>query len=336
MRLRLRWRTYGRHLRAGLRTAHGVRSVREGVVIQLETEGGDLGYGEAAPLPEFGTETLEVVLARLGALGEEVTLEQLQEVQADLPCTRFAVECALVELRGLRLLPPVRVDRLPVVALVDLWRPLDEAILPLAEAGFRTLKGKVACESVGREIARIEAICHRLPEGIRLRLDANAGFTREEAATFLEETRDLPIEFLEQPIAADDLPGLAALSERHPGRVAVEESVRRPRDLALLARAGWMGPVVMKPSLLGTVVLWADVWARYNWPWVFSSALETQVGAAHALGIAFALSREARAVGFGTGQWMPEDGLGGFCQGPEILWEDLVGWDSGSVWERLA
>lgn len=335
-RIRLDWRLYKRQLRRPLTNARGRIEERSGVIVRLQLEDGRCGYGEAAPLTGFGTESLEEVIARLELLGRDTDLDAIQGVEAHLPCTRFAVECAMVELRGLRLLPPVRLESLPVVALVDLWEPVSERILPALARGHRTLKAKIGLQDPGRELARIEAVARELPSDVRLRLDANGCLSRKTASILLDEFDRLPVEFVEQPLAAEDHEGLVTLARRHPGRVAVEESVVRPRDLARLARAGWDGPVVVKPSLLGTVVLWADAWARFSWPWVFSSAFETRVGAAHALGIAFALSREPRAVGFGISDWLPEDGLGGGCPDPVLNWEDLISWDSSEVWDELA
>lgn len=241
----------------------------------------------------------------------------------------------MVELRGLRLLPPVRVSELPLVALVDLWSPWETEFAPALARGHTTLKCKVGVEPLGREISRLETIARDLPPGVKLRLDANCGFDAVGAEIFLTETASLPIEFLEQPLPAEEIAGLVTLARQFPARVAVEESVRRARDLAVLAQAGWDGPVVVKPSLLGTLALWADAWTRYSWPWVFSSALETRVGASHALAIAFALSREPRALGFGTGAWLPDDGLGGSFEGGSISWNQVANSGGRELWESL-
>jgi o-succinylbenzoate synthase len=333
MSFQIEWKTVRRTLARPLRTARGPMRERVSVLVRLTDASGASGYGEACPLEAFGTESVETVENRLKALGDCPDVDALGGVEATLPCTRFAVETAMVDLRGLRYLPPVRHRSLPVCGLADLWTPFSGEVARLLESGFTTLKFKVGVEGVGRELARVEALLPLLAPDVQLRLDANGAFSRADAEAFLQESAKWPIEFLEQPLAPDDIEGLVQLSKRFPGRVAVEESVSRTRDLALLARAGWEGPVVVKPSLLGTVVLWADAWARYSWPWVFSSALETRIGASHALGIAFALSREPRAVGFGISDWLPDDGLGGGVSGPLIEWQTTAGWSHRETWE---
>ena len=52
------FKRYCQPLPVPLRTAHGVWAEREGLIIRLEDESGAVGYGEIAPIPWFGTETL--------------------------------------------------------------------------------------------------------------------------------------------------------------------------------------------------------------------------------------------------------------------------------------
>ncbi|HRE08169.1 MAG TPA: o-succinylbenzoate synthase, partial [Opitutaceae bacterium] len=58
-------RRYALPFRTPLRTAHGRWSVREGLLLRLRTEEGATGYGEVAPIPGFGRETLELDEAAL-------------------------------------------------------------------------------------------------------------------------------------------------------------------------------------------------------------------------------------------------------------------------------
>ncbi|MBM3856214.1 MAG: o-succinylbenzoate synthase, partial [Verrucomicrobia bacterium] len=55
--IRLQYRRYRLPFHAPVRTAHGVWMQREGLLVRREDERGAVGYGEAAPLPDFGTET---------------------------------------------------------------------------------------------------------------------------------------------------------------------------------------------------------------------------------------------------------------------------------------
>src|SRR4051812_4700468 len=63
------FRRYRLPLRAPVRTAHGVWMERDGVLVRLENEAGAVGYGEAAVIPWFGTETADEAAEACRALG---------------------------------------------------------------------------------------------------------------------------------------------------------------------------------------------------------------------------------------------------------------------------
>src|SRR5258708_4847581 len=93
-------KTYRLPLRAPLRTAHGAWTEREGILVRLEDETGRVGYGEVAPLPWFGTETLVEAQEVCGKFGASVTDELLDAVPARFGCVRFALACARAEVVG--------------------------------------------------------------------------------------------------------------------------------------------------------------------------------------------------------------------------------------------
>ena len=76
---------------------------REGIVLRLENERGRVGFGEVAPIPWFGTETLAEagnVLRKLGDMVEAAVLEGIDERQG---CLRFALASALAPVNKLKL-----------------------------------------------------------------------------------------------------------------------------------------------------------------------------------------------------------------------------------------
>ena len=82
---------YRRAFRQPLRTAHGEWATREGFLVRVEQEG-RVGYGEVAPLPEFGSETLAEATAFL----EQLVSQPEIAAPANLPCCAFALSAAQV------------------------------------------------------------------------------------------------------------------------------------------------------------------------------------------------------------------------------------------------
>jgi O-succinylbenzoate synthase len=308
-------------LRAAVRTAHGVMTERDVVLVRLEDMAtARAGLGEAAPLLGFSAETADGIVAALRALGEKVTGEQLAAVAAHGGCVGFAIEAALAEIgrtdgeskskkKGDHAGADAPVFRrpaaswsdtiLPVAALLPAGRRALEKIPALGEAGFRTFKWKVGVAPAGEELPLLDDVCAALPPGARLRLDANGAWDRRTAERWLARCAECPVELVEQPCPApsvgasvaeraraEDL--LCGLADDFPVRIALDESLAGPGDVEHWLAAGWGGVWVVKPALFGGAALarlraaGADL--------VFSSALETAVGAKAALRAAFAHS----------------------------------------------
>jgi O-succinylbenzoate synthase len=228
---------------------------------------------------------------------------------------------------------------LPVAALLPAGRAAPDRIAALGEAGFRTFKWKVGVGAAADEMALLDDVCAALPGGARLRLDANGAWNRRVAERWLSKCVGYPVEFIEQPVAADaagaeDL--MLGLAGDYPTPLALDESVVSAGDAARWLEAGWPGVFVIKPALFGGAerVIGRLPGDRV----VFSSAMETGVGAAAALRVAFEFFSGAdkpRALGFGVWPLFEDarfDGpraapflrAGDVLQSrPEILWNAL-------------
>jgi L-Ala-D/L-Glu epimerase len=99
--------------------------------------------------------------------------------------------------------------------------------------GHRTLKIKLggADDQAVVELLRAEA-----PQA-RIRVDANAGWTRSQARRMLGVLEAADIEFLEQPLAAGDLEGHAELRRRSRVPIIADESLHQLSDIPKLAGA---------------------------------------------------------------------------------------------------
>jgi O-succinylbenzoate synthase len=329
----LAYRRYRLLLRVAVRTAHGVLAERTGVLVRLEDESGAVGYGEAAVLPWFGTETANEVATACAVLGERVTAEQLASVPVRLRCLRFALRTA-AERQTIK----ATQKPLPVAALLPAGLPALKKIAPLAEAGFRTFKWKVGVGDVADELALLDDVCAALPGGAKLRLDANGAWQRLQAEHWLERCAERPVEFIEQPVAADargaeDL--LCGLANDYPTPLALDESLTGEGEVERWIEVGWPGVFVVKPSLLGDAAGALARLAEAKAKVVFSSALETALGAQAALRLAFQWPGEARALGFGVWPLFADARFDGPALAPFLRAEDVERINVEAAWNAL-
>jgi o-succinylbenzoate synthase len=282
-----------------LRTARAVYDVREGFLV-LAHDGDLVGRGEAAPLPELGTESLADCRHEL----ESAAFDLLPAT----PAARCAVEQALLDLEAqragvplARLLHPEAPLEVPASALLcadDVPELARETQRAVAE-GFRTLKLKVGVDD---DYARAAVVRDAAGAEVKIRLDANAAWDAPTALRKLREFAPLGIELCEQPTA--DLRGL----EASPVPLAADEMVARDPDGAL-ARAG---TIVLKPMLLGGLAAAFRLARRAHERGrkiVVTDALESAVGragAAHLAAAVLALGPQP-AAGIATGALFGED-----------------------------
>jgi len=369
MKFRFQFRRYRLPFRHSMRTAHGLWSEREGMMVRLEdvSEGGSgaVGYGEAAPIPWFGTETVDDDVSAAESLDEWIEGEALEAVPARLGCLRNAIAAARAEIevmthpdeakRSPSAEPVTAVPYLPVAALLPAGRAALLQIEPKAEIGFRVFKWKVGVGDVADELALFDDVCGNLPPGAKLRLDANGAWDRRRAERWLERCAERPVEFVEQPIAPDARGSrdvLLGLAGDYPTPVAIDESLTGDREIEEWIGAGWPGVFVVKPLLLGNVEEALSRLDRAKADVVFSSALETAVGAKRALRLAFqwaegeapssavagkpASKLRSRALGFGVWPLFADGRFDGPATAPFVRWEDVGRIDGEAVWNALS
>lgn len=232
-------------------------------------------------------------------------------------------------------------DYLPVAALLPSGRPALEKLAAAAESGFRWFKWKVGTLDWRDECVVLDDLCGALPSGARLRLDANGAWDRRTAERWLERAADRPIEFVEQPISpeakgADDL--LLGLAGDFPTPLALDESLIGERDLERWLGSGWPGYYVFKPALFADADRAAGQLAKAKARVIFSSSLETAVGARAALARALRYPHPEKptAIGFGVWPLFADRRFDGPHQAPFIRREDVAAIDPEGQWTALA
>ncbi|MGF1485126.1 MAG: o-succinylbenzoate synthase [Opitutales bacterium] len=344
MSFRLQFKKYRRPFKAPLSLPSGEWTEREGILVRLQAEqpmadgGPGIGFGEVAPLPSFGTESLHVAEVFLKNYRGSIGLSEITGVPDRLACTRFALECALEMARGR--------DRardsfeggqaLPVAGLL----PAGEAALPrmdaLLERGFISFKWKVGTGPTDREIEICQALAAKLPAAGRLRIDANACFSTSEAMRWLRVLDELPVDYLEQPLPVGQEAAMKDLSRYYATPIALDESATRFTQIRQLTTGGWTGPLIIKPALLGPITLFRAWRATRICRIVYSSAFETSVGFEAVLRLAASDTREREPAGFGTLEYFPpDDGFSVHEPGPLLQASGYGPDEFEALWDRL-
>ena len=320
MQLNLHLKPFSFRLNKTLKTSNGVIEKKQGWLIHLENPSGQFGWGEVSP---FNIDERNICGQRLYDLGTNPSRDELENCIGIGPAAlAFGLGAALAELDGLVgtktsegwLNPPGSAVLLPENK--SLLNEIDYLLANSKGKNFPiTFKWKVAIEPVNDEQRLLHQILKRLPLNARLRVDANAGWNREEAnawaTLFHQEPR---LEWLEQPLPADDLEGLTKLLELVP--IALDESLIRNPSL----RKSWKYWQVRRPLIDGDPRLLLKELEQGVGYRVISTAFETGIGRRWLNHLARLQLRgpTPTAPGLAPG-WCPQGPL--FSFEPELVWK---------------
>ncbi|MEE8435203.1 MAG: o-succinylbenzoate synthase [bacterium] len=121
-------------------------------------------------------------------------------------------------------------------------------------AGFSTLKVKVGADTPDEDWARLHAVRESVGMHTALRADANGAWDVERASAMLAKWRDVHLEYIEQPLPADDLSGMARLKADGNVPVAADESVNSVEGARRVLDCQAADLLILKPMVLGGVL----------------------------------------------------------------------------------
>ena len=278
-------------------TATGMWLHREAWILFVVGPDGRIGAGEAVLEPD-ATEVEETLLARLireaadrARAGEVPDVEELELLGTPGRAFRAALDAARFDLLPAAA-PGAALDAAPGVLVngtIGFGGPAAgaEAALQAVEAGFTTLKLKAGAERETLDlVARVRAIRAAVGPDVRLRLDVNGAWDLPTAEDRLEAVARFGIEYVEQPLPADDSAGAAELRRRVGVPIAADEAAASLVAVRRLLAEGAADVLVVKPARVGGPVAVAEIAAAaaaHDVPVVISTLFETGIGIAAAL-----------------------------------------------------
>lgn len=221
-------------------------------IVTIEDEAGRVGIGGSGPsayydeTPESVEATLPELLEIVESVGDpyaqQVLDEKLRETAPGEAAARAAVSIAIHDLaarqRGEPLyeqwgLDPTRTPVTSYTVGIDSPAGMADRARAATERGFPVLKVKLGTDD---DEARLTAIREVAPDA-RIRVDANCAWDVEETVDNVEWLQENDVEFVEQPVPADDVAGLREIRERVPIPIAADESCVTAADVPAVGDA---------------------------------------------------------------------------------------------------
>ena len=245
-------------LRTPFKTALRTVSSVEDVIVEMHTDCGAVGYGEAPPT---GVITGDTTGAIIGAIRDhiaghligrnvdefETLLQTVQNSIVHNSSAKAAVDMALWDLYGQLYSIPVyklmggarkQITTDITISVNDPEMMVQDALRAVAR-GYDCLKMKVGVNPE-LDVARLRAVRAAVGKDITIRIDANQAWTPKQAIRILNNMQEqgLEIELVEQPVKACDLEGLKYVTDHSYVPVLADESVFSPADAMTILKMG--------------------------------------------------------------------------------------------------
>lgn len=239
------------------KVAFGEINYTDNVLLKLTTDDGIDGYGEAAPLPFVTGESAESVITvlemlRPGLIGlNPLAIDRVHQLMSNAlhgnTSARCAVDLALHDIHAKALGKPVYqilggddnlIQNDVTIGIAEPEEMADKAKYYTRELGYRILKVKAGLDP-RQDLAALSLIRREVGDSIRLRVDANQGYSVSTAVGLLEPFRELGIDAIEQCLPDWDFEGAAYVRNKARGiRLMLDESIHGPRDAVRACRLG--------------------------------------------------------------------------------------------------
>lgn len=224
------------------------------VIVKILTDYEAIGWGESSPSKRVTGETADTVLQAFDRIAPKLVgkcplrienaVEIMDSAVPENPAAKAAIDMALHDILGqtarkplFRLMGGYRTEVLTDLTLsIKPPEQMAQEATKAVRKGFKALKIKVGSDPT-EDVERVELIRRAVGHKTQLRVDANQGWTPEQAIHVLTRMDEYDVQFAEQPVPAEDIEGLRRVRKDSPIPIMADESVHSPEDALRLIRA---------------------------------------------------------------------------------------------------
>ncbi len=323
MQINLVFKPFSFKLLRPIQTSKGILKKKKGWLLRLQNNSGKLGWGEISPLSELEFRKCEKILGHFENYYSRKSLEDNLSLKLWPGSLRFGIGAALAEMDDL--ISENSFQEWLKVSSSAILLPNDESLLlQTIDSNLKdhqkfkqnlTFKWKVTTKSNKKELALLKRILSKLPPNAKLRIDANGGWSRNQANEWANHLHgENRLEWLEQPLEVHDLNGLHKLAKKIP--VALDESLLHDSSL----RKTWGGWQIRRPLIEGDPRQLLKELAKNNSFKAISTSFETGIGRRWVEHIAALqqISNTPTQPGLAP-NWCSNSQL--FSNKPQVVWE---------------
>lgn len=241
--------------------AFGPVTAFDTVIAEVVDEDGNTGLGEATILTGYTPETIDGCWQAIQRIASEITGSSFEAAKAaafehhhDAPFTVTALVTAVEMLERHPVLSPGDNIDVPLLAILSASdeEGIAKEVVAHADAGYTTIKVKIGWD-VDDDLKRTSFIQSCLPEGVKIRIDGNQGFSKEDGVKFASSVDPENVELLEQPCHMDDWDASKAIADATNVPFMLDESIYGEREIERAADMGGVSYIKLKLMKAGSI-----------------------------------------------------------------------------------
>ncbi|HDR4861306.1 dipeptide epimerase [Bacillus thuringiensis] len=238
-------------LRSPFVISYGSYSDMPSIIVKMETDEGIIGYGEGVADDHVTGESWESTFHTLkhtltpALIGKNpMNIEKIHDMMDNtiygVPTAKAAIDIACFDIMGKKLNQPVYQliggryhEEFPVTHVLSIADPEDmaEEAASMIQKGYQSFKMKVGT-NVKEDVKRIEAVRERVGNDIAIRIDVNQGWKNSaNTLTALRSLGHLNIDWIEQPVIADDIDAMAHIRSKTDLPLMIDEGLKSSREM---------------------------------------------------------------------------------------------------------
>lgn len=229
----------------------------EDVLVEINTDTGCTGFGEAPPTAAITGETIQSIEAAVlqhiapSIIGMDICqldciMQKMHACILNNTSAKAAIDMALYDLLAQHCKLPLyqllggaktHMETDITISLNNTAQMVSDSITAV-QAGFSILKIKVGLHGMA-DVQRIAEIRKAVGQQVQLRIDANQGWGAKQSVQIITAMEDagLAIALVEQPVKAHDISGMAFVTQQVHTPILADESVFTAENaIALIQR----------------------------------------------------------------------------------------------------
>lgn len=283
----------------------GSSDIYEGFLVKIETDEGIIGYGEAVPTPYITGDSLDSIEGELKGISElikneeissEIINEKIKRKFKSAKASRAAVDMAIWDILGKQGNFPISKiignyrKEIKTSYTVDLVDPKSARIMAeeFLNEGVKVFKIKLG-SGIEEDVERVKVVREVIGEDKMIYVDFNQAYDPKKALKIIEKINKFNIEFVEQPVLANDIKGLKFVRDRSSIPVMADESVFSLYDaqnVLTSEAADAINIKIMKAGGITESLKIADLAESFNIPVMVGCMVETKLAVSAGLNVA--------------------------------------------------